>query len=311
MVEQHETDGGKQRQTDQGRERSVARDMASTAEKTQSSVANLPTYNHDSTDRKSWFRWLPSPPHRDPNAIGDMRFTSQLRTLENLKTFLLSEGVDIRAEDVPLFSFGALYQLKYVEGARLPSVEEWDQIDKRSQKLFSYLSDDLRKRFQLRQTANLIAGVPVGFIVLALFSLMTASLTTDRNQLLFFYLLWTVSLGGLGAIAYLSMNALAIQSDVTFDLTNHRLLAVRIILGCLFGLVLSIPFGFESFVTFSESISRGSTAAVANTFGSLGLQAAFLLLPFILGFSTSLVVLVPNRFIESISVFFGDRRSGV
>src|SRR2546430_4743081 len=66
-----------------------------------------------------------------------------------------------REEDVPLLSFGMLNDLRYSEKGRLPTVEEWEQLDKRSQKLFSYLDDGLRKQFELSQTANLIAGLPV------------------------------------------------------------------------------------------------------------------------------------------------------
>jgi hypothetical protein len=94
---------------------------------------------------------------------------------------------------------------------------------------------------------------------------MLATLIVDRNLLLFSYFLWTTCLGALGSIAYLSVNALSIQIDVPFDLTNKSLLAVRIVLGSLFGVVLSIPFGFDSFVTFSESIIHGIATDTGNT----------------------------------------------
>jgi hypothetical protein len=106
------------------------------------------------------------------------------------------------------------------------------------------------------------------------------------------------------------MNALSIQTDATFDLTNHSLLAVRIVLGSLFGVVLSIPFGFDSFVTFCETIGRGAAQGGQNAWVSYGIQATLLLLPFILGFSTSLVILILNRLVESIGVFFGQGRDG-
>jgi hypothetical protein len=117
-------------------------------------------------------------------------------------------------------------------------------------------------------------------------------------------------LGAIGAIAFISMNALSIQSDATFDMTNRRLLAVRIVLGSLFGVVLSIPFGFESFLNFRVSISGAVNVDSVEKISPLfSLQAALLLLPFLLGFSTSLVILVLNRFVESIAVFFGERRT--
>jgi hypothetical protein len=275
------------------------------------SVANALASNREpEAPEKSHFRRWFSRRVADPNAIRDMRFMSQVGTLTSLKTFLLTEAIEIRAEDAPLISFGVLYQLRYSDDGRLPTLEEWELLDGRSQKLFSYLEDDeIRRRFQLKQTANLIAGLPVALIIAALASLMIATFIVDRNLLLLCYFFWTICLGAIGAIAFLSVNALSIQKDVTFDLTNKSLLAVRIVLGSLFGVVLSIPVGFDSFVTFCESLAfGGSKVGAANNVVSFSLQAVLLLLPFILGFSTSLVILVMNRFVESIAVFFGDRR---
>ncbi len=201
-----------------------------------------------------------------------------------------------------------LNDLRYNEKGRLPTVEEWEQLDKRSQKLFSYLDDELRKHFELSQTANLIAQLPLLFIFLALLivailSMITVIFAVDRLLLPGCYFLWTALLGAIGAIAFLSMNTLSIQKDITFDFTNQSLLAVRIVLGSLFGL-LSMPFGFYSFVTFREVASTRNTRPWCREFS---FEAALLLLPFVLGFSTSLVILVLNRFVESITVFFGGR----
>ena len=259
-----------------------------------------------SSGRSLWLFRHRSAPVVDPNNIRDSRFTTQFATLASLKTFLLAQGVRIRDEDAPLLSFGELNHLRYNENGRLPTVDEWEQLDKRSLKLFSYLDDGLRKRFELKQAADLIAGLAVVFILLALASLMAAVFVIDHLILLGCYFVWTACLGAIGAIAFLSMNALSIQRDVTFDLANKSLLAVRIVLGSLFGVVLSIPFGFYSFVTFCESI-RGTTALGVAKFS---LEGAVLLLPFALGFSTSLVILVLNKFVESITVFFGGGRGG-
>jgi hypothetical protein len=264
-----------------------------------------------STGRSLCFFRLRSTSDNDMNAIRDSRFISQFTNLASLKTLLLTRGVHIREEDVPLLSFGTLNDLRYSDKGRLPTIEEWEQLDKRSQKLFSYLDDGLRKQFELSQTANLIAGLPLALIFgalvfVAFLSLITVAFAVDRNLLLVgCYFLWTALLGAIGAIAFLSMNTLSIQKDITFDLTNRSLLAVRIVLGSLFGFFLSVPFGFHSFVAFWESIAHGTPAPGAAQFS---FEAALLLLPFVLGFSTSLVILVLNRFVESFTVFFGGRR---
>ena len=135
---------------------------------------------------------------------------NQLATLTSLKTLLLTQGVPIREEDVPLLSFGNLSHMGYGEKGRLPTAEEWDQLDERSRKLFSYLDQGLRKRFELSQTANLIAVLPVLLIIAALLSLIAAIFVGDRLSALACYFLWTACLGAIGAIAFLSMNALSI-----------------------------------------------------------------------------------------------------
>src|SRR4029077_15968304 len=101
-----------------------------------------------STGRPSWFFKRRSTSDDDLNAIRDSRFTNQFAILTSLKTFLLTRGVHIREEDVPLLSFGKLNHLRYSEKGRLPTVEEWEQLDNHSQRLFSYLDNGLRKQFE-------------------------------------------------------------------------------------------------------------------------------------------------------------------
>src|SRR5712692_2664941 len=57
------------------------------------------------------------------------------------------------------------------------------------------------------------------------------------------YIVWLTALGALGSIAFIGMNVLSVQEDATFDLTNERLMILRIALGGLFGLILGLPFG--------------------------------------------------------------------
>jgi hypothetical protein len=54
-------------------------------------------------------------------------------------------------------------------------------------------------------------------------------------------------MGAIGSVAFIGMNALSVQQDVTFDLNNDRLMVLRIVLGALFGIVLTLPFGFTQF----------------------------------------------------------------
>jgi hypothetical protein len=261
----------------------------------------------------------------DANAILELRFINEVKHLANLKTFLLAEAISVRPEHIKLFALGDLNQLWFSEGGRPAKAEEWNLLDERAQVLSSYLTVESRKRLQLTATPGFVAWLPIFLIVTALSSLVIAigieflGLTAEDAVSVRFvsYLVWLMCLGSIGAIAFISMNALSIQSDATFDLTNRKLLTVRIVLGSLFGVVLSIPFGFASFLFFCNSITNaayGILPAAAEGTGEavvFSIDAALLLLPFILGFSTSLVVLVLNRFVESISTFFGQQRDAV
>ena len=141
----------------------MSHDVRPSGDPLDQAVAHAP-----STGRSLCFFRGRSPPDNDLNAIRDLRSRNQFTNLTSLKTLLLTRGVHIREEDVPLLSFGMLNDLRYNEKGRLPTVEEWEQLDKRSQKLFSYLDDELRKHFELSQTANLIAQLPLVFIFVAL-----------------------------------------------------------------------------------------------------------------------------------------------
>ena len=152
----------------------------------------------------------------------------------------------------------------------------------------------------------------VVFALLAAVSLMSAILLPQisgtghlRAYVLPFYLVWLLSLGAIGAIAFIGMNILSVQEDVTFDLTNQRLVSLRISLGALFGLVLTLPFGFEGFVQFLDAVVMGQKEPTQPSQIDVTTQAIMLLLPFILGFSTSLVILILNRLVEAVQGFFG------
>ncbi|MDI4234157.1 hypothetical protein OZ411_15190 [Bradyrhizobium sp. Arg237L] len=108
-------------------------------------------------------------------------------------------------------------------------------------------------------------------------------------------------LGALGSIAYIAMNALSLQKDITFDIGNKKLLGIRIILGAMFGLIFALPFGFgfENFESFVRTFgSRPNISSDAK-------MAATLLMPFVFGFSTTLVLIIINRLVDAIGVIFG------
>ena len=125
-------------------------------------------------------------------------------------------------------------------------------------------------------------------------------MTTYKVAAMPFYLIWLMSMGAIGATAFIGMNALLVQEDITFDLLNTRLISLRVALGSIFALVLGAPFAHDGFMKFLEKF----LLTKAGTAGSIT-DGLALILPFVLGFSTSVVITVLNRFIEATLSFFG------
>jgi hypothetical protein len=236
--------------------------------------------------------------------INDEYFMRDLTRLKQLRSFLIQETIPSGS----LPSFGELNLLQYRSEGRAPTAEEWTSVESSTESLFRSMNGPLRRKFVLGEIPSWIATLPLALAATALVALCLAIIFTKGPVFLMPpYLVWLMSLGAIGAIAFIGMNALSIQEDVTFDLTNRRLLILRIVLGALFGLVITLPFGFKYFKQFCDSIWNAPEQSTKNVIDSPSLtnQALFLLLPFVLGFSTTLVIMIMNRLVDSIQAFFG------
>ena len=248
--------------------------------------------------------------------ISDFSFMHDLKRLKELRSFLINEAINLRPEDDSrTLSFGGLNLLTFGEKGRRPTEEEWTAIETHTQTLFQLMTEPLRRRFLLGQIPAWIAVLPIIFCTFAVVSLIGAATTPHVAAspgvgigALSLYVIWLVSLGAVGSVAFIGMNALSIQQDATFDLNNKRLMILRITLGVLFALVLAIPFGFESFMQFADQLSKGQSRP--EEVAAFSKQVMFLLLPFVLGFSTSLVMMILNRLVDAIQIFFGKNPSG-
>jgi hypothetical protein len=248
-------------------------------------------------------------------AINDETFCTYVTRLKNLHNFLYQEAVPVA--DTAALEMGNLNVLYLHPDGRPATVREWNQVEKQTQALFLLLTPALRRKFLMGGTPSMVAWLPVHFLGLAAFSLFFAVITVQSDWPIFWmflvYLIWLATLGAVGALAFIGMNALSIQDDITFDLTNTRLMLLRVALGALFAVVLTLPFGYAEFVTFCARVAQPFQQLLvkpdsASTEASvLTKQAVFLLLPFVLGFSTSLVILILNQIIEAAQTFFGRR----
>jgi len=182
-------------------------------------------------------------------------------------------------------------------------------VTKYNRLLFPILSEAQRQRFLVGRISQGFARLPVILTAIALLSLLGAVFIPDARFIptsvysamkISFYLFWLMSLGAMGSIAFIGMNALSVQQDITFDLLNPRLIYLRIALGALFSLILTLPYGY---VAFGHFLSALFAPEGQNTL-SRG-DALLLVVPFLLGFSTSLVIMILNRLLEAAQSFFG------
>jgi|SRR5580658_10027075 hypothetical protein len=263
-----------------------------------------------------WFGALFKPGSEGKDYVNDHQFVTDLVQLKELRSFLTREAVSLSTSDPDSITFRGLNGLRYSPFGRTPTEDEWTRVETLTQTLFRLLPEPLRRKFLLGRIPLWVTVLPIFFAVTAITSLLVAityasiDITLFKNEkgmgtsIISFYVIWLVSLGAMGAIAFIAMNALSVQDDVTFDLTNRRLMFLRITLGALFGLVLTLPVGYEAFLKFVTTI-----VVRTNDKPDVVQTATMLLLPFIFGFSTSLVILVLNRFVEAVQGFFGGKSS--
>lgn len=256
-------------------------------------------------------------------AINDARFIKDLDRLKDLRSFLVQEA--ITPKESAALSLGDLNLLQRdVVNGRAPTLKEWSELETRTQTLFGLLSDPQRRRFLVGEIPQWVSKLPIWLAVAAILALIAAILVlapwqarwlqsiNTCTRILPFYLIWLMSLGAIGSIAFIGMNALSVQHDVTFDLGNRTLLLLRIALGALFGLVLTLPFGFTGFADFVYDIDiyNPENGIPARLTSNLLSRATLLLLPFILGFSTSLVIVILNKLMDGAQALFGGSGKG-
>jgi hypothetical protein len=202
--------------------------------------------------------------------------------------------------------FGALNLLQFKAQGRAPTADEWSELERRTQTLWDLLSEGSRGRFILGEIPKWISVVMLSSLGVALASLLTALLVLQRDGasalLIVPYMGWLMALGTIGSLSFIGMNALSVLNDATFDLSNAKLIILRISVGALFGVVISVALGYPQFQDFVKALVGSAGAADKELIFE---QAMWLLLPFVLGFSTSLVIMILNRFAEAIQTFFG------
>jgi hypothetical protein len=267
--------------------------------------------------------------------IADREFIKRMKRLRRLRDFILSEGIQVAAADQNALILGHLNRLRFSRNGRAPTDAEWDRVDNQVCALFQQLPAANRKKYVLREypysitvIAVLALALSIVAFFLAIFPSGVAAVYTHIQVLigfgrspdlqpaslfssveLFSFILWVVCLSALGSVAFISVNALSIQDDATFDITNGKFVWLRIVLGILFGVIVALPSSYQYFLLFTvemqdlmaqppDTVSR-STPTFSPT------QIAILIVPFLIGFSASLFMAIITRMVSGIQSMFG------
>jgi len=277
--------------------------------------------------------------------VGDRRFWQQLQNLREIKSFLFSEGVVFKEEDLAAIQLGELDLLVFSPRGRMPSIDEWCQIDAKMNALAKYLDNPLRRKRTFLRLRPYFRTFPLLFLFLAIFSLFVDSSTrylVNGTQLTFLGTIidfaanlgWILALGGLGTCGYLGTSLMAesrraaMLSTATsppaptsdqstapqptapviapniaeIDLTDANLIVTRIVVGILFAFILGYPVYQLNTPAVLHTLILGSSGTNGT---NLATSVGLIILPFILGFSTTLVLGIMERFVTGAGSVFG------
>jgi hypothetical protein len=240
--------------------------------------------------------------------VVDFWFVAHLRLLMRVRERILYDRVHLEADDEQHLDLGYLNTLRPVPftrskiDTRRANLREWNDVEVKVRILTKYLSSEQLRKIQLERFSGFFIVWAAIIFSFAIFSLIVALSSADNpgatTFVIAYFVIWLATAGALGSAAFIYVNALSIQVDPSVDVMSAGPVMMRMVLGGLFGVILGLPFGFENFKKFSHNILSTNPSTSIE-------EGILLLLPFILGFSTPLVLAILNRFIQSIQTFFG------
>jgi hypothetical protein len=205
--------------------------------------------------------------------------------------------------------------MRYSPGGRAASEEEWRKLYAISRGLASELPLEIATAFSIWRLRTFFGLFPLIFLIMGIAALETTYLqgyAASSSGWYYFVglaavLSWTCALGGLGTSAFFGTSLLAQLASASAndqaklkEITDYTYLQTRLMIGILFAFVLGLPFGHLSLATASTSLYED---VVWNA--ELITTMLHILAPFLLGFSTALVLAILERLIEGIKTTLG------
>jgi len=249
-----------------------------------------------------------------PLKIGDRLFIQQLDYTRSLITFLIRrQAFPEKLSDI-LANLAALGGMRYSPAGRAASEEEWRKLYAISRGLASELPLEIATAFSIWRLRTFFGLFPLIFLIMGIAALEAMYFLGYAQGSAWFYFIglaavlsWTCALGGLGTSAFFGTSLLAQLASATGDdqaklkvITDGTYLQTRLMIGILFAFVLGLPFGHLSLKTASDSLFKD---VVWNS--ELFTTVLYILAPFLLGFSTALVLAILERLIEGIKTTLG------
>jgi hypothetical protein len=250
-----------------------------------------------------------------PAKIRDRLFIQQLGYTRSLVTFLIRRQALSDGPPDVLANLAALGSMRYSPAGRTASEEEWRKLYAISHGLASALPLEIATAFSIWRLRTFFGLFPLIFLIMGIAALEATYLqgyAASSSGWYYFIglaavLSWTCALGGLGTSAFFGTSLLAQLASATGndqaklkEITDYTYLQTRLMIGILFAFVLGLPFGHLSLDTASASLYED---VVWNA--ELFTTMLHILAPFLLGFSTALVLAILERFIEGIKTTLG------
>lgn len=260
--------------------------------------------------------------------MGNRLFIQQLHYTRDIIIFMLRrQQVPVKNTEI-VSDFGTRY---YFPGARRATRFEWEQLYQVSDQLNGQLTLKMVPNFAIWRLRKFFGFYPLIYLATAATCLLIVSTYGIDNGTIslvrlppFFEVLlvlaWTCALGGLGVSAFFGTSLLtqlaASRSQSTAvapsgqisgtdnrnlrELTDNNYLRTRVMVGILFSFVLGLPFGYLSLMTACQALVER-----VEWDSHLIDAVTHIMAPFILGFSTTVVLAVLERIVEGVRTILG------